>query len=50
MLQIAKAFVETGKQPERNVIFAFWDGEEKGLLGSKYFVQNCSFIKDIKGI
>ena len=49
VLQIAKAFVETGEQPERNVIFAFWDGEEKGLLGSKYFVQNCSFIKDIKG-
>ena len=31
------------------VIFAFWDGEEKGLLGSKYFVQSCPFISQVKG-
>lgn len=43
VLQIARAFLASGQQPERNVIFAFWDGEEKGLLGSKYFVQNLSF-------
>ncbi len=49
VLQIARAFVASGKQPERNVIFAFWDGEEKGLLGSKYFVQNCTFISQLKG-
>lgn len=49
VLQIAKAFVASGKQPERTVVFAFWDGEEKGLLGSKYFVQCCPFIKQIKG-
>lgn len=49
VLQIAKAFVASGQQPERNVIFAFWDGEEKGLLGSKYFVQSCPFIGQVKG-
>lgn len=49
VLQIAKAFVVSGQQPERNVIFAFWDGEEKGLLGSKYFVQECPFINQVKG-
>lgn len=49
VMQIAKAFVESGVQPQRNVIFAFWDGEEEGLLGSKYFVQNCSFIGQVKG-
>lgn len=49
VMQIAKAFVESGVQPQRNVIFAFWDGEEEGLLGSKYFVQNCSFISQVKG-
>lgn len=49
VLQVAKAFLASGEQPERTVIFAFWDGEEKGLLGSEYFVQNCSFLKDIKG-
>lgn len=49
VLQIARAFLASGQQPERNVIFAFWDGEEKGLLGSKYFVQTCLFLSQIKG-
>ena len=49
VLQIANAFVESGKQPLRNVIFAFWDGEERGLLGSRFFTSNCSFIHEIKG-
>ena len=49
VLQIARAFLASGQQPERNVIVAFWDGEEKGLLGSKYFVQTCSFLSQIKG-
>lgn len=38
VLQIAKAFSSLGQQPLRNVIFAFWDGEEYGLLGSKHFL------------
>ena len=49
VLQIARAFLASGQQPERNVIVAFWDGEEKGLLGSKYFVQTCHFLSQIKG-
>ena len=49
VLQIAKAFVLSGQQPERNVVFAFWDGEEKGLLGSKYFVQESTILDQIKG-
>lgn len=48
-LQIAKAFAESGIQPERNVIFAFWDGEELGLLGSKYFVQTYDGLTKVKG-
>lgn len=48
-LQIAKAFAESGIVPERNIVFAFWDGEELGLLGSQYFVQNCEFVDKIKG-
>ena len=48
VLQIAKAFLASGKKPLRNVIFAFWDGEERGLLGSKYFVHNCPFISQVK--
>ena len=48
VLQIARAFKAAGVQPERNIIFAFWDGEEKGLLGSKYFVSSFSPIKNVK--
>lgn len=49
VLQIARAFAESGIQPERNVIFAFWDGEELGLHGSAYFVRTCPFLDKIKG-
>ena len=49
VLQIARAFKATGVQPERTVIFAFWDGEEKGLLGSKYFVQSFKDLDKVKG-
>lgn len=48
VLQIAQAFVQSGQQPERSVIFAFWDGEEIGLLGSRYFVEQCPFRDQIK--
>lgn len=48
VLQIARAFQQSGVQPERNIIFAFWDGEEKGLLGSQYFVSQFSSVKNVK--
>ena len=48
VLQIAKAIKISGKQPERSIIFAFWDGEEKGLLGSAYFVENWIEKEKIK--
>ena len=49
VMQIARAFQTSGKMPVRYVSFAVWDGEENGDLGSKYFMQHCDFIKDIKG-
>lgn len=49
LLQIARAFVASGQQPERTVIFALWDGEEKGLLGSEYFMQTWENPEKIKG-
>jgi Zn-dependent M28 family amino/carboxypeptidase len=30
----------TGQQPEKTIVFAAWTGEEKGLLGSKYFADH----------
>ncbi|MDO4228984.1 MAG: M20/M25/M40 family metallo-hydrolase [Capnocytophaga sp.] len=48
VLQLAKAFKESGEQPQRTIIFAFWDGEERGLLGSQYFTDKCTFRNHIK--
>lgn len=47
-LQIMKAFVESGEQPERTVVFAFWDGEEEGLLGSTYFTQHFKSMDRVR--
>lgn len=49
VLQIAKAFTQSKVKPERTIIFAFWDGEEIGLLGSEYFVQSFPKLSSIKG-
>lgn len=48
VLQIAKAIKLSRQQPLRSIIFAFWDGEELGLLGSEYFMNNNSISKNIK--
>lgn len=48
VLQIARAFVSAGVRPERTVLFAYWDGEEKGLLGSKAFLQDFPRPERIK--
>lgn len=39
VLQIARAFKEAGIRPRRTIIFAFWDGEEIGSLGSKHYIN-----------
>jgi Zn-dependent M28 family amino/carboxypeptidase len=46
ILEIAEAFqkaVEEGKGPKRSILFLHVTGEEKGLLGSKYYVENPIF-------
>lgn len=48
VLQIAEAFTAAGRQPERTIIFAFWDGEEKGLLGSEYFTLAFKDMDKVK--
>lgn len=49
VLQIMKAFATCEAQPERTVVFAFWDGEEQGLLGSKFFTCHFEAMADVKG-
>ncbi|TRY34077.1 M28 family metallopeptidase [Aliiglaciecola sp. M165] len=40
MLETARLFSQLPQRPKRSIIFLAVTGEEKGLLGSKYFAQN----------
>ena len=40
VLEIAKTFSKLENKPRRSIIFLLLTGEEKGLLGSKYYVDN----------
>jgi hypothetical protein len=49
LLEIAEAFKQAEKEgfiPEKSILFAFWGGEELGLLGSQKYVQNPAFGLD----
>lgn len=47
VLQLARAIKKSKIQPERTIIFALWDGEEKGFLGSRFFVKRTPFLSEI---
>lgn len=46
VMSIAKACMATGEKPEKTIVFCAWTGEEKGLLGSRYFADHP--FKDAK--
>ncbi len=46
ILTLAKAIKETGIKPEKTIIIALWTAEEKGLLGSRYYVNNLTYPKE----
>ena len=37
VIEIAKRFADTPGRPKRSILFVIFTGEEKGLLGSRYF-------------
>jgi hypothetical protein len=39
LIELAEAIEQLPQRPRRPILFAFWDGEEKGLLGSSHFVR-----------
>ncbi len=39
LLEIAEALGRQPEPPRRTILLAFWDGEEKGLLGSSHFLR-----------
>ena len=40
ILEVATALHESGEKPKRSILFVAVTGEEKGLLGSRYFVAH----------
>lgn len=49
VMTLAKALMETGKKPEKTIVIALWTGEESGLLGSRYYVDNLPFpVRNVK--
>ena len=43
LLEIARIFRNSGLKPKRSIIFLLTTGEEKGLLGSQYYVDHPPF-------
>ena len=42
ILEIAEAFATSQVKPKRSLVFLLVSGEEKGLLGSRYFAENMA--------
>lgn len=40
LLSIIDAFNKLPEHPKRSLLFAFWDGEEQGLLGSRHWLSS----------
>lgn len=39
-MEVARVMSEAGYRPRRTIIFCAWSGEELGLIGSRYYVNN----------
>ncbi len=46
LLEVAQAVSRLPERPKRTILFAFWDGEEKGLWGSKYWIEHPTIPLD----
>jgi hypothetical protein len=46
LVELARAFLATGVQLERTIVFAHFSGEELGLLGSKALAHDARFPMD----
>jgi len=42
LLEISRLYARSASKPKRSIIFLFLTGEEKGLLGSKYYTDHPS--------
>jgi hypothetical protein len=49
LLEVIEAFDQSGLSTRRSVLFAFWDGEERGLLGSNHWLDQPTLpANDVK--
>lgn len=49
LIEIAEAIQRLPSHPRRSILIAFWDGEEKGLLGSYHFLRvRPAALRDFK--
>ena len=39
LIEVMEAVLRLPEPPRRSILFAFWDGEEQGLLGSRHFLR-----------
>ena len=46
VLEVAEAFAKAKARPKRSVLFVWHTGEEKGLLGSRYFTDHPTVPRD----
>jgi hypothetical protein len=46
VLDLARAYASNPEKPKRTLVFCLWTGEEEGLLGSRYYVQNPLYPLD----
>lgn len=44
VLELAEAMTLLPEPPSRSILFAFWDAEEKGLLGSKHWTTESPLL------
>jgi hypothetical protein len=49
LLEVVEAVAHLDQPPKRSILFALWDGEEKGLLGSEHWVSWPTVpLRDVK--
>ncbi len=46
VLEIAEAFAKSATKPKRSILFVWHTGEEKGLLGSRWFTDHPTVVRD----
>jgi len=46
LLETIEAFAKSGLKTRRSILFAFWDAEERGLVGSRYWLSHPTLPLD----